>query len=942
MSRNESRKPRFPQVKLPKFRSGGIVPAILLVIASTLTSRAEILISDLPLVPSIHNVQLLHEEGRSFQAADSLQRLMTETLQLRGKDAPELINLYLLQSKILYDLGNAWSDPKTQWSVEEALRIYELHYGPDDPRRFRPLQTLGDILMDKGLLEDARSVIEESLTVLDEVDSLNEHESANMLNKLGGICFGLGDYHKAKDYFSRSFNIRNRIFKERGNYVAASLNNLGIIRMKLGDYDNALSFLHRALDLRIEYYGDDHFEVGQTKNNLARVLLELNRLEQAHDFAIEAVENYEISLPAGHWDLADALSTLAEIEIRSGNLAAACQIAQRVVDIRQTSLGCNHPYVADALYLLARVHVLAGNFESAFPLAEKSEDVSLTHLKNMLRSLSERQALLYARDRVRGVDLMLACLQGSSSDSSIVKTWEAVMRQRTLVLSEVVARKRLKQLGPNQRQTSEDLAAMRQQYVSHVLHGPGPSGLEVFESELNRIQESIDRKERVLALSEANQLRALRETPPSLSEVQSQLETGTALIAYTTYLAPQKDGGLERRYSAFVLEDGCTAPLLCNLGSSEPVDSLILAWRNVVENVRGGFGGLSGQEAECRKIGGELSQVIWDPIESHLKHHDSVLLVPDGTLFLLSFAALPTDDTRYLQDSGPVIRYLSQETDILSGLRDRDQGEGIMILGGAEYGTIEVAPLSRDSLSTSNMHADNPWFDCITEFPLPPLPGSLREVRYIENLWRDVASRRSDAYLPPQLVTGNSATEMAFREIAPGKRVLHLSVHGFFCGSIDPHGADSDDRVDNPMVQSGLAFAEANFWGSAPTSDNDGLLTAEEISLLDLSSVDLVVLNGCNTGLGQIDVSEGVLGLRWAFSAAGAGGLIFSLWPVRDDVASEWMQGLYLNLLSSASFNQESVWLSGGEILAKRRSSGLSTHPFFWAGFVATEKPYLH
>lgn len=932
----------FPQFRLSSFHMGRMGTTILLVIASTFTTRAEIWISDLPLVPGVHKIQVLHEEGRSSQAVDSLQGLLAKTVQLRGEDAAELINLYLLQSKILYDLGNAWSDPKTQWSAEEALRIFELHYGPNDPRRFRPLQTMGDILMDKGLLEDARSVIEESLAVLDGVDPLNEHEYANMLNKLGGVCFRLGDFYKAEDYFSRSFNIRNRIFRERGNYVAASLNNLGIIRMKLGDYENALSFLHRSLDLRIEYYGNDHFEVGQTRNNLARVLLELGRLKQAHDYAIAAIENYEISLPAAHWDLADALSTLAEIEIRSGNLAAASQFAQRVVDIRQTSLGGRHPYVADALYLLARVHVLAGNFEIAFSLAEMSENVSLTHLKNMLRSLSERQALLYARDRVRGVDLMLASLHSSSPDSSVVKTWEAVMRQRTLVLSEVIARKRLTLLGPKQRQTAEDLAALRQQYIYQVLHGPGPLGLEVFESELNKIQESIERKERVLAISEANQLRDLRQTPPTLSEVQSRLDTGTALIAYTSYLAPQKDGTLERRYTAFVLEDRCTAPLLCNLGSSELVDSLILAWRNVVENVRGGFGGLSGQEAECRKIGGELSQVIWDPIESHLKHHDSVFLVPDGTLFLLSFAALPTDDTRYLQDSGPVIRYLSQEADILSGLRDRDQGEGIMILGGAEYGTIEVAPLSRDSLSTSNMHADNPWFDCITEFPFPPLPGSLREVRYIENLWRDVASRRSDAYLPPQLVTGNSATEMAFREIAPGKRVLHLSVHGFFCGSIDPHGADIDDRVDNPMVQSGLAFAEANFWGSAHTSDNDGLLTAEEISLLDLSSVDLVVLNGCNTGLGQIDVSEGVLGLRWAFSAAGAGGLIFSLWPVRDDVASEWMQGLYLNLLSSGSFNQESVWLSGGEILAKRRSSGLSTHPFFWAGFVATEKPYLH
>lgn len=925
------------QVILSIFHIGRIGTTIILVIASTFIAQAEIWISDLPLVPGTQRVQVLHEEGRSSQAADSLQGLLREILQYRGKDAPELINLYLVQSKILYDLGNAWSDPKTQWSAEEALRIFELHYGPDDPRRFRPLQILGDILMDKGLLEDARSVIEKSLTVLDGVDPLSEHESANMLNKLGGICFRLGDYHKADDYFFRSFNIRNRLFKERGNYVAASLNNLGIIKMKLGDYDNALSLLHRSLDLRIEYYGDDHFEVGQTKNNLARVLLELGRLKQAHDYAIEAVENYEISLPAGHWDLADALSTLAEIEICNGNLAAASQFAQRVVDIRQTSLGGSHPYVADALYLLARVHVLAGNFEQAFPLAEKSEDVSLTHLKNMLRSLSERQALLYARDRVRGVDLMLACLEGSTSDSSIVKTWEAVIRQRTLVLSEVVARKRLKQLGPNQRQTFEDLAALRQQYVCHVLHGPGPLDIEVFESELNRIQESIDRKERKLAFSEAKQLSDLREEPPSLRIIQSRLETGTALIAYTTFLAPQIDGTLERRFTAFVLEDEHTIPIVCNLPSSELVDSLVLAWREAVENVRGGFGGLSRQETECRKIGKKLRQEIWDPIDQQLKHHDSVFIVPDGKLFLFSFAALPTEDTQYLQDSGPVIRYLNQEADLLSSLRDKDQGEGILILGGAEYGTVDMEPMNRHSISEADRHAGAPWSDCDAEFPLPPLPGSLREVRYIDKLWRDVVSGSCDVYPPPHLFTSNSATERAFRENAPSKRVLHVSVHGFFCGSIDPESGGIGNRAINPLVQSGLAFAGANHWRSTHTSDSDGLMTAEEISLLDLNSVHLVVLNGCNTGLGQIDASEGVLGLRWAFAAAGADRLVFSLWPVRDDIASEWMLGLYTNLLGPTTSYHESVWLTGGEILAKRRSSGLSTHPFYWAGFVAIE-----
>ena len=90
--------------------------------------------------------------------------------------------------------------------------------------------------------------------------------------------------------------------------------------------------------------------------------------------------------------------------------------------------------------------------------------------------------------------------------------------------------------------------------------------------------------------------------------------------------------------------------------------------------------------------------------------------------------------------------------------------------------------------------------------------------------------------------------------------------------------------IENPLLRSGLALAGANTWakgGSLPQEAEDGILTAEDVTGMDLSDTYLVVLSACDTGLGDILTSEGVFGLRRSFVLAGASTLIMSYWRVR-------------------------------------------------------------
>lgn len=98
------------------------------------------------------------------------------------------------------------------------------------------------------------------------------------------------------------------------------------------------------------------------------------------------------------------------------------------------------------------------------------------------------------------------------------------------------------------------------------------------------------------------------------------------------------------------------------------------------------------------------------------------------------------------------------------------------------------------------------------------------------------------------------------------------------------------------------------------------------------------MLSACETGVGELRTGEGVLGLRRAFQVAGAATTIMSLWSVEDKSTKDWMRELYTARLESGLDTAESVRAASQRLFQVRRDSRLSTHPFYWGGFVAAGK----
>jgi CHAT domain-containing protein len=249
-------------------------------------------------------------------------------------------------------------------------------------------------------------------------------------------------------------------------------------------------------------------------------------------------------------------------------------------------------------------------------------------------------------------------------------------------------------------------------------------------------------------------------------------------------------------------------------------------------------------------------------------------------------------------------------------------GKGLLLMGAPAFDSDRRRAASRGFRGTVT------GCDGFRRWRFTPLPATRQELQSIAALWKHSATARADA---ARLLTlqGRDADEAAFKDNAPGRRIIHLATHGFVVGK------DCTQGHDNPLLCSGLALAGANRRRTAGLEVEDGILTAEEVSALDLGGVEWAVLSACKTGIGEIAAGEGVFSLRRAFQIAGVRSVIMSLGPVGDAAAATWMTSLYRRRLRDRLSTAKAVRQASLDVLRQRRARGQNCHPSYWAGFVA-------
>ncbi len=274
----------------------------------------------------------------------------------------------------------------------------------------------------------------------------------------------------------------------------------------------------------------------------------------------------------------------------------------------------------------------------------------------------------------------------------------------------------------------------------------------------------------------------------------------------------------------------------------------------------------------------ESYNVFWKPLETLIEKSGRVYISLDGVYNKLNLESIRLPEGGFVIDKYN-INLIGTSRDLLNrkkiAANERITEKTAFFLGSPKF------------YSDSFKESKN-WKD---------LPGTKEEINYLSNYLQK-------NHWTTEVVMDNKATETAVKSVH-NPVVFHLATHGIYEEKKKVTELDGiiEKADENPLLRSGLMLA--NGGGIHQTSrvfeynKKDGILTAYEAMNLDLEKTDLVVLSACETGLGEIEVGEGVWGLRRAFAIAGAKTIIISLFEVSDEVTTELMNSFYSKWIQS-------------------------------------------
>lgn len=867
--------------------------------------------------------------------------------------------------------------------LERSLRIREDTRGPDDLDTASSLYMVGALETDAGNHALAKELVERALSIRESAGP-EQPGVAECLNGLANIYVRMGDYAKPEVMYRRAIRIWQRSWGADHPKVGTGWNNLSTLLYATGDYQGALECKERALKIRLRAFGPAHELVADTRSNMAMTLARLGRRAEAREeyrlaIAIQehrygqdspevgrtlkrlgdtyltpgeyqdavpilarALSNLQAGRGLDHPDAAEAMAALGAARTALGDTAIGNELSRRALETLKDRLGAAHPEVGFTLTQYGMALRTAGAAELALEAALQGEDVSREHLRVTCQGMPDRAGLAYAASRPAGGRLALSILQTIPlpTQETLARVWDSLIRSRTLVLDEMAARCRLasEQKDDETKHLLERLLITRRHLANLLVSAPGNLGGGQYRAALESARQDNESAERDLATHSLRFSRDQMRSRIGFSDVFTSLPPGSALLAYAA-----AGEGKGRSYVAFLTKAGSSKISFFPISSASRLETTVTRWLSAITAV-GRVPPRRGEDPS-RAWGDSLAALLWSPIARAVDGTSRVFIVGDGSILLVNFGALPVDRTHYLVERGPVLHYLVSERDIVRASHEAPSGAGLLAVGDPAF---DVAPtggtVARSRGADDDAGGYRQVLNCgdFANVRFPKLPKSGLEAREVARIWGDPRHTT--------VLTGTAADERTVKAKAHGRKVLHLATHGFFLGGCDdavPVGSRgigklvplTDQRRSsslNPIHLSGLALAGANGRTLAGSESEDGILTAEEILSLDLTGTDWAVLSACDTGKGEIQVGEGVVGLRRAFQLAGAHTVIMSLWAVDDESARVWMTALYHGRVAGKLDTPDAITRADLQVLRTRRAQARSTDPFYWAAFVAT------
>ena len=878
-----------------------------------------------------YNLALALFQTRDFtEAEDSINRAI-KLGEISGRfninQADRMLYEYQL-AKILIDLE------KLEKAKEILLRVmsYEedalgknLDWSRSAYELSRILDKEGDPVREKELLTQITNILAEE-------DQEQTVFANKVKNQLGLAHSVLGEYGQATFLLREAANGFKNLLGEESDFYAITMSNLGMTLMEQGNPDSAVIILEEAMQIQERIWGNDSLESTSTLHNLASAYHELSKINSEFlDFAKElyhkALEIRENYLPKDHPDIAETSGQLGllyddigdrknslvylerahkiavnlygskslESSLRLSNILTTINIDdhnaeevkqnhEQVVSIQEEILGSIHPRTLTAYSNAAYFYGQINDYRKYYEYKRKYIDAISLFIQKEAHFIPVEDRTLFTE--YLGLDTFEGIYSDIESESKQEQS-ALKLHARLNIHGQLAEIEKRQSIWINAVRNNESHAIKLQSIIDQI------SQLTTSPEIRLKLEEERRKMERILFLKFPNSKPKIVTT----AEVAKSLGNHEVLIEfqrYTPFSHDTEEWREEDVYVAFMLENDGSVKTI-KVGESQIIDDTISKSINEIEQ----------RSPDSKKELRQLSQLLMQQIYSNLPQGiKTIYISPDGEINRVPFAAINGPNQEDLLVKSFNIRLLTSGRELLQENRnDQLNDEEPIIFADPEYSfKLSSTPLLE---MDNSMHISSTRSSDMEVYKWSRLPGTAKEAKEIQAIMGGLVYERK------------RATAQKLKAVISPK-ILHIASHAFYLPTkssstkvdsnpkkevrmeVDQIGLNTAEISDeSPLLRSGIALTGANFPNENP--NDDGYMTALEMSQMDLRGTDLVVISACESGRGDVLAGEGVYGLKRAIAIAGARKSLLSLWKVDDRATAAFMKLFYTNIKSNMS-----------------------------------------
>ena len=734
----------------------------------------------------------------------------------------------------------------------------------------------------------------------------NDSEYLQRLIWIASFYSDFGEINKSINYQNQVLNISKQIYGENSKEVSLAIHNLASYYGMNKDYKKATEFYGNAAKLYKELFGHDNPSYLVSLKNMAGSLSEIGEYGKA----LNTFENVLIAEKSIYGDTSPQVAiTLAEIGEIYGKMRdnahelESKEAAYRIL-LKLKSISPLDPHFI--IRGLARAYYKGKDFPNSSELICKELKNSYKDLiAEMIKLPNQIRGRLWYKDRQLYIQDLPRLAYTTMSDSLISSMYDySALFGKGLILN---TNRSISQIA-----LESDSITQAKYHELNYLKGLREAELRKDEGkrlyDLEDLSMKIQAIESTLITSSNDSTKIKDYLNVSWMDVQNHLEDDALAVEFFSVQYPDEYSD-SVVYMALTLKKDYSGPKLTHLFY---LNELPKWGENNVDS---------------------LYSLIWRPLEEELQGVNKVYFSTWYSLNTIPIENLPSPNGGYISDFYDMYR--------LSSTRELVNKKSFTpITDMAIYGGLDYDGLPQDEANTHEGIIMPVAYRGVTDSicgrgGVEFLPFTLIEAKDIEK----EAKKHGIKYKRYSDLEG---TEESFKNLSDSKvSLVHIATHGLYIDSEKAKNFANNNNymfllknMDNSaLYRSFMVMSGGNRLSrrdSIPEGVEDGILTAKEISVLNLNNVDLLVLSACQSGLGDSS-SEGVIGLQQGFKMAGVKTILMTLDKIDDEATQIFMSEFYKELLNGETKRQS---LKKAQKHLRQVKNGKYDNPKYWASFI--------